>query len=227
MKLSDRLELIANEITKGETMADIGTDHGFLPMYLYENCISPKVIMADVSKDSLGKAMENGKLFYPDMNFDYRLGSGVEVLDFNEVDAVVIAGMGGILMTEILGNDLKKSHSFKKYILQPRNNVGFLRKWLGQNGFYIKKEQLVRESRFIWEVLTVVNDDDIYYDFPKNLILDRNDLTIEYLNTKLNIEKYILENLNKAKVIDEEKIEHTKSRIEYMVNLIGEVNEKK
>ena len=59
IKLSDRLQLIAKEVNNGETVADIGTDHGFLPMYLWEQGISPKVIMADVSQGSLKKAQQN------------------------------------------------------------------------------------------------------------------------------------------------------------------------
>ena len=62
IKLSERLECIANRIDKGETVADIGTDHGYLPIYLWENKISPKVIMADISKGSLQKAKDNCKL---------------------------------------------------------------------------------------------------------------------------------------------------------------------
>lgn len=127
MKLSPRLKKIAEQINAGETMADIGTDHGFLPIYLWENKICPKVIMADISSGSLLKARENCEMYDPDARFDLRLGSGIEVLEEAEVDAVVMAGMGGILMTEILEKDIKKSLSFRKLILQPRKDVGKLR----------------------------------------------------------------------------------------------------
>ena len=80
IKLSDRLQLIAKEVNNGETVADIGTDHGFLPMYLWEQGISPKVIMADVSQGSLKKAQQNCNELYPDNTFDLRLGNGIQVL---------------------------------------------------------------------------------------------------------------------------------------------------
>ena len=80
-------------------MADIGTDHGFLPVYLWEAGISPHVIMADISRGSLDKARDNCEMLHPGQDFDLRLGSGIEVLADGEVDAVAIAGMGGILMT--------------------------------------------------------------------------------------------------------------------------------
>ena len=176
IKLTPRLKTIADEIEKGETMADIGTDHGFLPVYLWEAGICPKVIMADISRGSLSKAEQNCRGLHPDVDFDLRLGSGIEVLSEEEVDAVAIAGMGGILMTEILGADIHKAHSFKKLVLQPRNRIGHLRWWLYNNGFSIVNEKLVREGKYICEVITAVprevavpgdlGSDDIEYEFP-------------------------------------------------------------
>ena len=192
IKLTPRLKTIADEIEKGETMADIGTDHGFLPLYLWEMGVCPHVIMADISKGSLSKAEENCRSLHPDTAFDLRLGSGIEVLDTGEVEAVVIAGMGGILMTGILGADIEKSWSFKKLVLQPRNRIGQLRWWLYNNGFCISNEKLVREGKYICEVLTVVpreiavtgdlGPDDIEYEFPHKLIDFKNELTEEYLD---------------------------------------------
>ena len=98
IKLSDRLNVIAEEIEMGETVADIGTDHGFLPIFLWENRISPKVIMTDISEGSLNKAIENCRRFHPETEFDFRLGSGIDVLSEGETDDLIIAGMGGMLM---------------------------------------------------------------------------------------------------------------------------------
>ncbi len=232
IKLSDRLSVIANEIERGETVADIGTDHGFLPIYLWEAGVSPKVIMADISRGSLDKARQNCLAAHPDMEFDLRLGDGIKVIEDGEVDAIAIAGMGGILMTEILGADLKKSHSFKKFILQPRNNVGFLRHWLLANGFEIMNEQLVREGKYICEILTVVpsetanasfedkGSDSIEYQFPKTLIDFKVPLTIEYLNRHLNKEKFILESKIFGEKTTNEEIEHQKNRIDYLERLV-------
>ena len=146
IKITPRLKIMADEIEKGETMADIGTDHGFLPIYLWEAGICHKVIMADISRGSLSKAEENCRRLHPDVDFDLRLGSGFEVLESGEFDAVAIAGMGGVLMTEILGADIQKTNSFRKLVLQPRNRVGHLRWWLYNNGFSIVNEKLVREG---------------------------------------------------------------------------------
>ena len=212
-------------------MADIGTDHGFLPIYLWEAGICPHVIMADISHGSLDKARDNCQMLHPEQEFDLRLGSGIEVLGNGEVDAVAIAGMGGILMTEILGVDLAKAHSFRRLILQPRNHVGKLRYWLLNNGFKIVNEQLVREGKFICEILTVEpievavsmnqDEDDIEYEFPHSLIRFRNDLTEEYLQRKLALEMRILESMAMGSQTTDAQMKRQKYRIEYLQYLLG------
>lgn len=158
IKLSDRLELIANRIESGETMADIGTDHGFLPLYLKLSGKSPKVIMADVSLPSLDKARENAARFAAsEDNIHFRAGNGLTVLERGEVDAVVIAGMGGKLIRDIMAADLEHTYSFKKFILQPRIGQGYLRKWLCDNGFTITHEDVVIEGHHIPEIITVLS----------------------------------------------------------------------
>ena len=75
IKLSERLMAIAGEIDSGQRVLDIGTDHGYLAIFLWENGICPNVIMSDISKGSLKKAEDNCSRFYPDKKFDLRLGS--------------------------------------------------------------------------------------------------------------------------------------------------------
>ena len=230
IKLTPRLNTIADEIENGETMADIGTDHGFLPLYLWEMGVCPHVIMADISKGSLSKAEENCRSLHPDTAFDLRLGSGIEVLDTGEVEAVVIAGMGGILMTGILGADIEKSWSFKKLVLQPRNRIGQLRWWLYNNGFCISNEKLVREGKYICEVLTVVpreiavtgdlGPDDIEYEFPHKLIDFKNELTEEYLNKKLDLEKLILKSMSQGRQEEPARLRRQNYRVEYLEYLL-------
>ena len=228
MKLTPRLQKIAAEIKPGETMADIGTDHGFLPLFLWEQGISPQVIMADISKGSLDKAAENCRLLAPDTDFDLRLGSGLAVLAPGEVDTVVMAGIGGNLICELLGKDLQKSWSFPKYILQPRRHIGRLRFWLYDNGFSITNEQLVREGKFICEVLTVIpkevamtrqmNAEDIEY--PLSLVSFRNDLTAEYLQGKLRLEREILESMKMGSLTTPKALQKQEYRVYYLTTLL-------
>lgn len=232
MKLSDRLQLIADEINKGETMADIGTDHGFLPLYLLESGKCPRAVMADISAGSLKKAEDNCSMLHPGRPFDLRLGNGIDVLEDGEVDVVVIAGMGGLLIADILEWDLAKSRSIKRYILQPRNNVGRLRYWLAENGFVITKENLVREGKFICEILTVesgisrVEKNEPYsadFDYPESLLTCKNDLTREYLEKKLSIEEKIYKNITEySKTADTDTVSCAE-RIHQIKHLLEEL----
>lgn len=245
MKLSDRLAVIANEININETMADIGCDHGFLPLYLLENNICTKAILCDISKGSLEKAENNFKLFGTGLNCEFRLGNGLEVIADGEVDNVVIAGMGGILMSEILENNPSKSKTIKKYILQPRNKHGFLREYLTNNGFLIKDEKLVREGKFICEIIIACPDNGkergleifpenydkdnmenkennyVHYEFPEYIIDKSSELTIEYLSRYKNIQLDILEKTENTDDIDSRTEAFNRlKRIQYLLDKI-------
>ena len=236
IKLSPRLETIKREITKGESMADIGTDHGFLPIALWEEGISPKVIMTDASESSLKKAEKNCKKYYPEKQFDLRLGNGLQVLKPAETDVVVIAGMGGLLMAEILEANEEKSRSFQKIILQPRNHVGQLRHWLFHHGFSIVKEQLVREGKYICEIITAkpgevgvilsMEADRIEYQYPHSLIDFRNELTMEYLEEKRRIEEHIFAQMEKSVNADSKLLRSRRYRMEYLEDMIQRCKEK-
>ncbi len=196
MKLSTRLHLMADQITEGESIADIGTDHGLLPIYLLHKRVSDKVIFVDLSEKALQKAVRNYGLWLQNdpvefqelinlayslngnlslrndsVNFrylpsqyarevDFRVGDGLSVLEEGEVDAVFIAGLGGNTIVEILAEDLTKTKSINKYVLQPRNRTFFLRKWLFDNNFQISNELLVRENKYICDIIVATSRDD-------------------------------------------------------------------
>jgi len=232
IQLTPRLAAIANEIKKGETMADIGTDHGFLPVALWEQGVCPKVILADVNRGPLDKAKSNAAALYPDAQFDYRLGDGLQVLEPGEVDTVVIAGMGGTLMTEILEEDLEKTWTYKKLILQPRKDIGELRWWIYNHCMCITNEQLVRENKYIWPVLTVepiekacignLGKERIEWEYPRRLLDFLNPLTEEYIRMKLNLEEEILKNMLDG---DQEgqAVIHQQNRVRYMHDLLRDI----
>lgn len=235
MKLSDRLQLIADEINTGETMADIGTDHGFLPLYLLDSGKCPHVIMADISSGSLKKAEDNCKLYDSSRDYDLRLGNGIDVLENGEVDVVAIAGMGGLLIADILGWNLEKSRSIKRYILQPRNNVGRLRHWLKENGFSIEKESLVREGKFLCEILTVrsgekpeITEEIPYnaeFDYPESLLTFKNPLTEEYLQRRLQTEEWIYNKIMTEGSSAETQTRESAERIKQLKHLMEKLED--
>lgn len=230
--LTSRLQMIADEIKKGETMADIGTDHGFLPLYLWESGICPYVILCDISDASLAKAKGAAGAYQFGRELDFRTGDGLRVLREAEVDAVVIAGMGGLLIKDILAADMAKTLSFGKYVLQPRNNSGKLRFWLEKHGLAVTRNQLVREGKFICEVITaephktsekaiysipesICEESSAYWELPYELTASQPALTGEFAEVKLCIEKKILDGITKAKDGDKREADRIAKRMEY------------
>ncbi|MBQ3280857.1 MAG: SAM-dependent methyltransferase [Eubacterium sp.] len=159
VKLSARLAQIASYIGQGESVCDVGTDHGFLPIFLAEQGGHDPLIMSDVSKGSLAKAVTDAKDVLPESDLPQaRLGDGLDVLQSGEVDDVVIAGMGGLQILDILNWDFIKTLTYGKYIFQPRRDAAVLRKWLEINKFTIIEQCIVPENGRYSEILCVSSE---------------------------------------------------------------------
>ncbi len=235
IELKGRLKAIAGKVNKGETMADIGTDHGFLPFYLIENGISPRVVLCDISPGSLQKAKENSRYLTVPGGVDFRLGDGLDVLGPGEVDVIAVAGLGATTMTGMLSKDPDHSRSFGKYVLQPRKDPGELRWYLSNNGYKITDETLVEEGKFICEIITAVPSEEepaesdsrfrhlfadgdgplsIGWEVPPYYADRKDDLSKEYVRRKLERERLILKNLSENSPGREK--ERNEERIAYL-----------
>lgn len=155
--ISKRLNKISSHI-KGKRMADIGTDHGLVPIFLIENKIVDYAIAADISKPSLQKAIDLAK--EKNIEMDARLGDGMEVLNPEDgIETVVIAGMGGVLIGEILSaSEISKN---VRLILQPMQGAKELRKYLFENGYEIIDEDVVYEDDRYFEIIVAEYDGKI------------------------------------------------------------------
>ena len=205
MKLSERLQLIADQIELGETMADIGTDHGFLPIYLKRSGICPKVILTDVSQGSLDKAREDCAKFAPGEEFDFRCGSGLSVLTPGEVDSVVIAGMGGILMSRILENAKDRLGGIREIIGEPQSDLDLYRKKLNELGFVIADEAFLKEDGKYYTVIRAVPGETGHIActeaellYGPLLLKKRDPLLMEYLSGQRGVCEEILRKMDEA-----------------------------
>ena len=203
MKLTDRLLKIASLVSKDKKLADIGTDHGYIPVYLLNNGIIDFAILADVNKGPLENAKKEVRHNKLMDKTDLRLGSGIEVLEVGEVDEIIIAGMGGILISELLKAKPEVAKSAQKLILQPMQAQDELRKYLLNNGYEILNEVLVKEDFRIYEILEVKYtgknthiEDEIYYEVGKKLIENKDILIEEFINKKIYKYNSILEKLD-------------------------------
>jgi tRNA (adenine22-N1)-methyltransferase len=152
--LSDRLQAIADLVLPDKSMADIGTDHGFVPIVLLEKGRVPFAVLSDINEGPVEKAKSHlAEHDIPERCYDLRLGDGLKTVDPFEVSTVIIAGMGGENIIDILAFDIAKTNSFERLILQPRKRPDLLRKWLWENGFALVYEKLVKEQEKICEII--------------------------------------------------------------------------
>ncbi len=142
-----RLKKICDLVDYNSIVADIGTDHGIIPIELSKKSISKKIIATDISKDSLEKLEQ--KLLYNNniANIDTRVSDGLDCIEEFEVDTIIISGMGGILIKEILEKNLHIAKTANYLILSPNNSLDILRKFLFKNNFVIDKESDAIENR--------------------------------------------------------------------------------
>lgn len=154
MKLTPRLQAIAELIPHGSVVADIGTDHAYLPVYLLQEQISQCVIAADINQAPLEQARETVAAFNCLKKIDLRLGNGIHVLRKDDnVDTLVIAGLGGRTIAAILAEGRNHLAGIERLILQPMNETGYLRMFLAQNGYALVQETLVIEGKRLYEII--------------------------------------------------------------------------
>ena len=228
MKLTDRLLKIASLVSKGKKIADIGTDHGYIPVYLLNKGTIPFAILADVNKGPLENARKEVKYNNLTDKTDLRLGSGIEVLKKDEEDEIIIAGMGGILISELLEANKEVAHSVDKLILQPMQAQEELRKYLLGNGYEIVNEVLVKEDFRIYEIIetkytgkNTILEDEIYFEVSKKLIENNDPLLKEFIDKKIYKYNSIIKKLEgKNGEAVEAKRNDTKAIIEKLNKLI-------
>lgn len=200
MELKGRLKLIADKTPICNTLCDIGTDHAYLPIYLIMKNICKKAIAADVKKGPILAAQNNVDAYKMSEYIETRLGNGLEPINDNETDVIIIAGMGGILIKDILQRGMNIAKNSKALILQPMNALEILREWLYENGFEIIDEELTNEGEKIYNVISVrwIGElqliDKFYYYVGLKLIEKKDPLLDNYIRKWSNkLKKAVLE----------------------------------
>lgn len=152
-KLSPRLNAVANFIEDSSKVIDIGCDHGLLSIYLANKYSNIKIIASDVNENALNCAINNIKKTNLENRIDVRLGKGLDVVDPNEIDTVVIAGMGTNTIVGILKYDRDKLINVKNIVIQSNTDLYFLRKNITSIGYYIEDEVLILDKNIIYTVI--------------------------------------------------------------------------
>ncbi len=154
--LSDRLKKVASFVEKNTVLADIGSDHAYLPCYLVHTNVISKAIAGEVVKGPFESAKKQVKNEGLEENISVRLGNGLEVISKDDhVKTITIAGMGGPLITSILEAGKEKLDSVETLILQPNIHAKVIREWALKEDWKIMQEAILEENEKIYEILVL------------------------------------------------------------------------
>ena len=155
MELSTRLKAVADFVTAGYKLADIGTDHAYIPIALMEQNLIPGAIAMDINEGPLQRAGEHIAENRMEKKIEIRLSNGFSALKKGEAESAVIAGMGGGLMIRILTEGERIAKSLKECILQPQSEIERVRKFLLEEGYDILDENMVKDDGKYYTILKV------------------------------------------------------------------------
>lgn len=230
-KLSVRLETVAKYVPFGARVADIGSDHAYLPSYLAKNGRISFGIAGEVAKGPFQSAEKNVMAEGLSDIISVRMGDGLEVIQPGDADCITIAGMGGSLIADILDKGKEKLATVRRLVLQPNINAIAIRQWLIDNEWELISEEIIEEDNKIYEILAAEKGDALkpYRDVPFEtgilvgpFLLQRKEapFTKKWLLEKKNW-KRIYEQLESAAPSAE--TEEKKQEVVKKINLIEEV----
>lgn len=224
MEISSRLLKISSLVDCCDCLADIGTDHAYIPIFLISNCICKRAIASDIGRGPLDKALKNVTQEGFNDKIECRLGGGFSTISPFEAQAAIIAGMGGNLIRDIIDSGMDVFKSLDYCIIQPVQNPEVVRGYIYEKGFKIIDEELVLEDNKFYEIIKIAYDtnvkqvDEIYLEVGKKLVEKKHILLNQFLMYKLD--KY---NSIKNRLID--NTINTLSRKEEVIQKIQAIEE--
>ena len=195
MKINDRLKKIGDLVEANSFCLDVGCDHALLDIYLVKKEKNIKCIASDIAEGPVEAARSNIKKEKLENEIKVRLGDGLNTYS-NEVDTVIISGMGGRNIIGILKNNMKITKSIDTFILSPNNYQVDVKKFLCKNGFYLFDEVLVKEKKFIYQILIFKKGKKHYtkreYFFGPILLQKKGILFNEYYSRELKSREILI-----------------------------------
>ncbi len=204
MRLAKRLAAVARHVPPGAAVADIGTDHAYLPLYLVRKGIACRVIAGEVNPGPYEAARSAVRAGRVANRIDLRMGDGLQVVAPGEVDVVVVAGMGGRTITDILSAGRLVLARVRRLILQPMGDLAEVRRWLVDNGWRLADEEMVCEQGRYYVIIVAepgrekVEDEFLLEVGPR--LLEKRDATLQsYLRRRLNHINAVLAQMERAR----------------------------
>lgn len=205
VKISERLKMAASLVSDGNVLADVGTDHGYVPIYLLQQQRIPRAIAMDINRGPLERADEHIKLYGMTDYIETRLSDGVAALHPGEADTILIAGMGGGLVIHILTAGEEVCKAAKELVLQPQSELERVRRFLAESGYVIEAEEMVKEEGKYYPMMRVHYEPDakkcadeaceVFYQYGETLIKQKHPVLLDYLKKEEGIQREILQRL--------------------------------
>jgi tRNA (adenine22-N1)-methyltransferase len=223
MELSIRLRAIADMVSENCVMADVGTDHAHLPVFLVRNKKATHAIAMDIAKGPLKNAQAFIRQNHMEDKIETRLSDGVEKLQAGEVDTVVIAGMGGPLIRKIVQAGERLWDDITHWILSPQSELPQTRSFLYQSGFRVEAEEVVYDMGKYYVVWDVVRGEageasELDLWFGERLLKQKHPVLKQYILQREKVLQRILENLQEA---DSEQAKEKQKEIQKQYALIA------
>ena len=219
INLSNRLRKLASYVPTGSVMADFGTDHGYLPVYLVSQGICTRAVAADINKGPLESARANVEQYQVSGKIDLRLGNGLQRVQPGEVDTIVIAGMGGGTIRDILQASPETAVHARRLILQPMADEAELRNYLINHGWSLVDEELLLEDNRLYLILVAERgreeiEEPLLFEIGPRLLEKKHPLLPIYLQRLQQKYQRILEGLAKSsQPVVKEKADQIKSKL--------------
>ncbi len=206
MKLSRRLETIASFVPEGSAVADIGTDHGYIPIHLVQEGKAKHAIAMDVRKGPLLRAQAHIHEAGLETHVEVRLSDGLLKLEQNEADCVVIAGMGGELIIHILEEGRGLWEGIPHWVLSPHSELDKVRRFLEEQEFFIERETMIKEEGKFYTVMGInrtnkageKDNREISYRYGRSLLESKDPVLKEYLKKEEEQLEQIMRGLSES-----------------------------
>ena len=209
IKLSKRLLTIANLIDDNSKVADIGCDHGLVSIYLAMNKQNISIIASDINQNALDNAIKNINKYHLEDKIKVCLSNGLDNIN-DEIDTIIISGMGGHTIVDILTNNQEKLNTVNNIIIQSNNDIEYVRRKIVKLGYYISKEKLILDKNIYYTVMLFTKGKKKYtnkeYYFGPILLKENSKIFIEKNNKEYTKLVNIKNNIPKRKLLIRLKI---------------------
>lgn len=204
--LSARMQAVADMVSRGNTVCDVGCDHGYVSIYLVQQKIVPGVLAMDINEGPLKRAREHVEQAGLSGYITLRISDGLSAYRPGEAGTLICAGMGGRLMQRILEEEPEKTKAFQELILQPQSEIPAFRKFLRNAGYSITWEDMILEEDKFYPIIKAVTDKEWEKQTDCNLsdrygpvlLANKHPVLIRYLKKEWESSIYLREMLKAA-----------------------------